>query len=108
MSLNNAGNLSISGSLTQDSDACLKTHVQPINNTLDAVLALQSIPLNRTSDEPQQTHIGLIVQEVEQVLPEVVFTNHARYKSVAYANIVVILVEATRELEARVAPFEAR
>ena len=49
----------------------------------------------------------MIAQEVEQVLPEVVHTGHDGYKSVAYADIVGILVEAIKELEARVAELEA-
>ncbi len=109
MSLAYNGNLTISGSnYFTGSDARLKTNVQPITSALDAVLALRGVTFNRISDESQQTHIGLIAQEVEQVLPEVVFTDHEGYKSVAYANIVGVLVEAIRELEARVAALEAR
>ena len=71
------------------------------------MLALRGVTFTRTTDESQRTHIGLIAQEVEQVLPEVVHTGHDGYKSVAYADIVGILVEAIKELEARVAELEA-
>ena len=99
MSLADNGNLTISG-VYSPSDARLKTNVQPLTNPLDIVLALRGVTFNRISDETQQTHVGLIAQEVEQVLPEVVITDHAGYKSVAYANIVSVLVEAIKEQQA--------
>ena len=107
MSLDTSGNLCIAGSLSQGSDARLKTNVQAITSPLEKVLALRGVTFARTTDESQRTHIGLIAQEVEQVLPEVVHTGHDGYKSVAYADIVGILVEAIKELEARVAELEA-
>ena len=58
--------------------------------------------------KPQQTHVGLIAQEVEHVLPEVVITDHAGYKSVAYANIVGVLVEAIKEQQAQIDDLSAR
>ena len=49
---------------------------------------------------PGVRKIGLIAQEVEQVLPEVVSTNEEDgIKSVAYANVVGLLVEAIKELK---------
>ena len=107
MSLADNGNLTISG-VYSPSDARLKTNVQPLTNPLDIVLALRGVTFNRISDETQQTHVGLIAQEVEQVLPEVVITDHAGYKSVAYANIVGVLVEAIKEQQAQIDDLSAR
>ncbi len=42
--------------------------------------------------------IGLIAQEVEKTLPEVVSTDSAGYKSVAYDKIVSVLIEAVKDL----------
>ena len=106
--INQSGNLTILGNLTELSDARLKTNVQAITSPLEKVLALRGVTFNKTSDESQRAHVGLIAQEVEQVLPEVVHTNPEGYKSVAYANIVGVLVEAIKELEARVAELEAQ
>jgi len=44
--------------------------------------------------------IGVIAQEVEKVLPEVVHTNE--YKSVAYGNMVGVLIEAIKELKTEI------
>ena len=95
------------GNLTELSDARLKTNVQTITSPLEKVLALRGVTFNKTSDDSEATYVGLIAQEVEQVLPEVVRTGSDDYKSVAYGNIVGILVEAIKELEARVAELEA-
>jgi hypothetical protein len=46
------------------------------------------------------TKVGFIAQEVEEVLPELVSTGKDGFKSVQYANIVPILVEAVKELKA--------
>ena len=109
MSLADNGNLTISGSnYFTGSDERLKTNVQPITNALDDVLALRGVTFNRVSDESQETHVGFIAQEVEQVLPEVVHTDHEGYKSVAYANIVSVLVEALEEQQKQIEALEAR
>ena len=50
--------------------------------------------------------IGVIAQEVEPVLPEVVRDNEAGQLSVAYGNITGLLIEAVKELAARVAALE--
>ncbi len=107
MSLNTSGNLTVV-SLTQTSDARLKTDVKAITSPLEKVLALRGVSFIRTTDDTQKTQVGLIAQEVEQVLPEVVLTGHDGHKAVAYGNIVGVLVEAIKELEARVAELEAQ
>jgi hypothetical protein len=50
--------------------------------------------------------IGVIAQEVEAVLPEVVRVNEAGHRSVAYGNITGLLIEAVKELTTRVAELE--
>ena len=46
--------------------------------------------------------VGVIAQEIEQVLPEVVVTGDDGYKAVAYGNIVGVLIEAIKELRSEV------
>jgi hypothetical protein len=58
-----------------------------------------------TMDSSRQ--IGVIAQEVETVLPEVVRNNEVGQLSVAYGNITGLLIEAVKELTARVAVLEA-
>ena len=46
--------------------------------------------------------MGVIAQEIEAICPELVFTDEAGFKSVAYANTVALLIEAIKELEAKI------
>jgi hypothetical protein len=84
------------------SDARLKSEVEIIADALALVSALRGVRF--TMDGSRQ--IGVIAQEVEPVLPEVVRDNEAGQLSVAYGNITGLLIEAVKELTARVAALE--
>ena len=84
------------------SDARLKSDVETIVDALALVSALRGVRF--TMDGSRQ--IGVIAQEVETVLPEVVRDNEAGQLSVAYGNITGLLIEAVKELAARVAELE--
>jgi hypothetical protein len=108
LSLDTSGNLVASGDViaTSDllaaSDARLKTDVRPIEGALAKVLALRGVTYARTDlpDRPGR-HVGLLAQEVAAVLPEVVSTHPATgMLSVAYGNMVALLIEAIKELAA--------
>ena len=47
----------------------------------------------------EKIHTGLIAQEVEKVIPEVVFEDAGGYKSVSYSNITAMLVESIKDLK---------
>ena len=85
------------------SDARLKTEVETIVGALALVGSLRGVRF--TMDGSRQ--IGVIAQEVEAVLPEVVRADaQSGQLSVAYGNIVGLLIEAIKELAARVAALE--
>ena len=78
------------------SDQQLKQNIHPITNGLDIVTQLQGVTFNRVNSK--ETSIGLVAQQVETVLPELVFTDPTTgYKSVQYANVVAPLIEAIKE-----------
>jgi hypothetical protein len=84
------------------SDARLKSDVETIVDALALVSALRGVRF--TMDGTRQ--IGVIAQEVAPILPEVVRDNEAGLLSVAYGNITGLLIEAVKELAARVAALE--
>ena len=85
------------------SDARLKSEVETIADALALVSALRCVRF--TMDGNRQ--IGLVAQEVEAVLPEVVRADvDTGQLSVAYGNIIGLLIEAVKELTARVAALE--
>ena len=87
------GNFVASGNVTAYSDERLKTNIETIPNALEKVNALRGV----TFDKDGERGLGVIAQEVEKVLPEVVLEGE-EYKSVAYGNIVGVLIEAVKEL----------
>lgn len=101
-----SGSITATGDITAFSDARLKTNVETLANALHVVKALRGV--RYTSKLDDEDHIGVIAQEVERVLPQVVKTHGDSLKSVAYGNIVGVLIEAIKELEARVAELENR
>ena len=81
---------------TSLSDETQKTDIQPIENAISIVKQLQGVKYKWINDDNQPS-IGVIAQEVEKVLPEVVSTNDNGLKSVSYGNIIGLLIEAIKE-----------
>lgn len=96
------GNILATGTLTQGSDQKLKTNIETISNALEIVNQLRGVRYNRKDNG--ETNIGLIAQEVEKILPEVVYGEET--KSLSYANIVSVLIEAIKELNNKVKDLE--
>ena len=89
-----------------DSDARLKTNIVPISNALDKVAAIGGYNFNWLAEHGSRD-VGVIAQEVEAVLPEVVGTNADSYKTVCYDKIVPLLIEAIKELSEEVKALKA-
>ena len=84
-----------SGDITAFSDIRLKTNIERIENALDKVCQLSGY----TYDMNNKRSTGVIAQEVEMVLPEVVQDREDGYKTVAYGNMIGLLIEAIKELK---------
>lgn len=82
------------------SDATLKTNVETLTGSLDAVKSLRGVSFDWL--ENGGSEVGVIAQEVEDVLPDVVNTNEDGIKSVKYGNIVAVLIEAMKEQQAQI------
>lgn len=94
------GNLTASGEVTAYSDEVLKTNIETIDSALDKVSKMRGVYF----DKDGKRSTGVIAQEIEKVLPEVVLDGD--FKSVAYGNIVGILIEAIKDLSAKVEELE--
>ena len=97
------GALTATGNITAFSDETLKTDINTINNALGTVGKLRGVSYKWK--ENNEASIGVIAQEVEQVIPEVVHTsehNGKEVKSVDYGKMVGVLIEAIKELKAEV------
>jgi len=106
------GALVASGDVTAFSDARLKTDIHTINDALGTVGKLRGVNYKWLKDGKQST--GLIAQEVEAVIPEVVTTNEEltvdgvkEVKSIDYGKLVGVLIEAVKELKAELDEHKA-
>jgi len=94
----------------ESSDRRLKKNILPLTDALDKVMHLEGVSYTwKTIAELEHENIafimsrgdkadiGLIAQEVEMVLPQLVSTDNAGFKSVEYSKIVALLIEAIKE-----------
>ncbi len=97
------GNILASGTITP-SDIRYKTNIHIIPNAIYKLMQLNGVYYHLRSEEfPQMgfsanEQVGLIAQEVEAVMPNVVITNVDGYKGVDYAKLVPLLIESIKEL----------
>ena len=103
------GNSVVTGKVNQSSDIRFKKNVNTINNALDKVLKLRGVTYEWKTDEFPEKHFaagttyGVIAQEVEKIIPELVSTNETDgYKSVAYSNMVSLFIEAIKEQQQQI------
>ena len=84
------------------SDIRLKDNIKTIDNALDKVNSIQGIEFDWIEKEKVHGNsghdVGVIAQEIEKVLPDVVTTRDSGYKAVKYEKIVPLLIEAIKEL----------
>ena len=86
--------------VTASSDARLKENVKPITGALALVQQLEGVLFNRIGQTREE--IGVIAQQVEAIVPQLVFTDDEGMKSVAYANTVALLIEAIKEQQIQI------
>jgi hypothetical protein len=97
-----AGDFTATGDVTAYSDRSLKDDVRPITDALDKVDQINGVTFVRNDMDSGARKTGVIAQDVEAVLPEVVSTDENGIKSVAYGNMVGLLIEAVKELRKEV------
>ena len=92
-----SGAITSSGDVTAFSDMRIKHDIETIEGALAKVSDMRGVYFKRNNGE---AGTGVIAQEVEKILPEVV--HDGEYKSVAYGNMVGVLIEAIKELKKEV------
>ncbi|MCL5773164.1 MAG: tail fiber domain-containing protein [Firmicutes bacterium] len=103
------GNAYATGSFTTASDIRFKKNVSAINKALDKILKLRGVIFEWKTKEyknknfPKGKHYGVIAQEIEKVLPEVVNTEKSGEKGVAYSEIIPVLIEAIKDQQKQIA-----
>ena len=101
------------------SDARLKENVCYIDEALDKVAQIQGVEFDWTEDYMERRggedgmfvrkhDVGLIAQDVEKVLPEVVANREDGFKAIKYDRVVALLVNAVHELTNKVEELEVK
>ena len=93
------GRIKTSG-ITESSDERLKENINDLTESLEKVLQLRGVTYNwkDKNDYSSATQIGLIAQEVKNIIPELVDQDQEGFYSVQYSHLVPLLVEAIKEL----------
>jgi hypothetical protein len=100
MQLDMSGNVTFAGNVTGYSDARIKTDVKTIDNALDKIRNLRGVSFRRTDSDDRSTNIGVIAQEILEVLPEVVSQDASGMYNVAYGNMAGLFIEAIKQQQA--------
>ena len=117
MRLTPTGTLHVEGDVvaysTTVSDSRLKDNINTIDNALDKVNKLRGVEyVWNTTSRKNQNDIGVIAQEVEKVIPQIVrekemaLVDGKVYKTVDYEKLTAVLIEAIKELSDKVKVLE--
>ena len=108
MTIDSSGNVVATANVTAYSDARLKKDVVTIDNALGLVGKMRGVTYTRK--DTGEAGVGVIAQEMLEVMPQAVHqgTGDNDTLSVAYGNLVGVLIEAIKELTARVAELEGK
>ena len=105
-SISVSGSVTATGDITAYSDARLKADIETITGALDRVRKLRGVTFSRR--ETGNRGVGLIAQELALIVPEAVMTHEDGLLSVAYGNLVGVLIEAVKDLADKVERLEAQ
>ena len=100
-------NLTCGGNITAYSDKRLKTNITTISEPNEKLKKINGYEFD-WKEKDGKHDIGVIAQEIEEVIPEIVINNGDGYKSVDYGRIVALLIESNKELLKRVEDLESK
>ena len=104
LDMSGAGAATFNNDVTAFSDKRLKTDISNIENGLDKVMRMQGVHYKRNDVEDAKPQIGVLAQDMEAIVPEVVLTadDEMQTKSVDYGKLTAVLIEAIKDLKAEI------
>jgi hypothetical protein len=98
--------LTVGGTITENSSLRYKENIEPIKYGLDKVLQMRGVTYNKKDNGVKE--IGVIAEEIYEVLPEVVLKNEeGEIDSVSYGRITAVLIEAIKDLKKEIEELKA-
>ena len=106
--MSDAGAAIFNNNVTAFSDERLKSNIVTVPDALAKVSAMRGV--HYTRDDTNRSHTGVVAQEIQKIAPEVVLTasDENGTLSVDYGNITGYLIEAIKELSAKVKELEGK
>jgi hemoglobin-like flavoprotein len=102
------GGIYSTASIVAYSDKRKKENIVTIDNALDKVCQMRGVYYNKIDDDKKVRQVGVIAQEMQEVLPEAVsYAEDVDEYGVAYGNIAGILIEAIKDLKAEIKELKA-
>ena len=105
------GSVEATGDITAyfSSDERLKDNVTPIIGALDKINQIGGYEFDWNNNSEHSGHdVGVIAQEIEKVLPEVVVDRDNGYKAVRYEKIVALLIEAIKQQQLQIDELKSK
>ena len=96
------GSVRATGDVTAYSDRRVKENIITIDNALEKTLQLRGVFYNRTDKDDKSQKVGVIAQEIQEILPQVVNEDYNGLLSVSYGNITGVLIEAIKEQQTQI------
>ena len=96
--------ITVTGTVTETSDIAYKSDIKPITNTLDKIQQITGYKYRL--DNSSIDSMGVIAQDVEKVFPELVHGDEGN-KTLQYSGLISVLVEAVKDLSAKVKALES-
>ncbi|MDD2278814.1 MAG: tail fiber domain-containing protein, partial [Bacteroidales bacterium] len=109
LTLYKSGNMTIGGSLTQNSDKRLKENIVNMENVLPNVLKINPVYYEFKNKEIYSAgrHIGFIAQDVQKYYPDLVLEGSDGLLSIDYSRMTVVLLQAINEQQALIEKQQA-
>ena len=101
LQLDMSGNLTIAGTLTEQSALKYKENIFSIEDTLETVLKLRPVKYNIKGEE--KVEIGLIAEEVHELIPELIkYNSENEIDSISYTRLAAVLIGAIKEQQIQI------
>jgi hypothetical protein len=102
ITLASSGTITATADVVAYSDARVKENIKTIEKPLEKVLSLRGVSYNRTDTEDKSTKIGVIAQETQPIVPEVIHEQEDGMLGVAYGNFAGLFIEAFKEQQQQI------
>ena len=104
------GDVSIDGTLSENSDRALKTNIQPLGPALEKLLSIPAVRYQFKAGTGRSTdpQVGLIAQDVQAVFPELVSRGEDGHLSLAYSKFAAVLLQGLQEQQAQIDHLQAQ